>query len=207
MNTDINIRNSYLSEVEKIKYLYSNKGLLKEIYDWHNIQTYIGDDFLDKFISFYWKIENYEVLKVELGERRRNDSILKNNQTLIEAIDQLNYNYLNQDSTWEYLKEKGINIDIPKTKLILFIAQREALGAQSKVLNNLKNKRIELLSIQREHRYLINLADGECPTCGFDWESSDILINHIQQTEQKIFQEYNVLNVEFEKLKGEINFY
>lgn len=205
INADINIRNSYLSEVEKIKYLYSNKELLKDIYDWHNIQTYLSDDFLEKFISMYWKIENYEILKAELEERKRNDSILRNNQALIEAIYQFNYSYLNQDSTWEYLQEKGIDIDILKTKLTLFVVEREALGTQSKVLNDLKNKRTELLSIQREHKNLINLTSGECPTCGFDWESSDILINHIQQTEQKIFREYNVLNIEFEKLKEEIN--
>jgi len=205
-NTDIDIRNDYLSEVKKIEYLYFNKELLKDIYHWHNIENYIKDEFLDKFIDLYWRIENFENLKIEIDTRKRNNTLLEKNQIILDAINQFNYDYFKQDSILDFLKEKDINIDILKTKLTLFLTQKEALGTQCRILDDLKNKRIELLRIQTEHKNIINLTDGECPTCGFDWESADNLLNHIHTTESKIFEEYNISNVEFEKLKEEINF-
>lgn len=204
-NTSIDIRNSCLLELEKIKYLYSHKESVNDIHFLHNIEKYMNDDFINKFIDSYWRIENYENLKTENNNRIQNEALLNNNRKLIESIDKFDYDYFNKDNILNNLKEKGLIIDAFKIQLSLLLTQRDALGVQGRILNNIKNKRIELLSIQEEHKNLINLADSECPTCGFDWNSSDDLLSHIEQTELKIFREYNISNENFEKLKKEIN--
>jgi exonuclease SbcC len=206
-NSDIDIHNNYLLEIGKIKQLISQKHILKDIYFLINIRNFSNDEFIDRLIKSYWKISNSDYLRTEDTDRRKYEQILKTNEQILNSIEEFNYNFLLTDNIWKLFEEQEWQIDIKqfKAKLTLLIIQRLALGEHSKILDNLKTKQQELLIIQKEHKDLISLNESECPTCGFNWNSSEELDTNIKKTIDKIFEDYNKSNAEFEQLKEDLS--
>lgn len=206
-NSDIDIHNGYLLEIDKIKQLVSQKHILKDIYFLINIKNFSNDEFINNLVKSYWRIANFEQLKEEDVIRRKYEQTLKTNEEIINSIATFNYDFLLKDNIWKLFEEQEWQIDIKqfKTKLTLLISQRSALGEHFKILDNLKTRQRELLVIQKEHKNLISLNEGECPTCGFNWNSSEELESNIKKTIDKIFEDYNKSNADFEQLKEDLN--
>lgn len=203
-NTVLDVNISYLNEIEKINYLFENKSLLKDIELVSKLNSYSNLTFTEEFSKNYWSIINFQFLENEYSSRNKNDREIRNNKSKIEDIEKQKFLDLSDESFKEFLEEKQnlkIDIDAYFVKIRLVKSLQESLSIQNTILSNFKDRRQDLIDFNNEHKKHINLNDGECPTCGFDWKSNEELIKQIDHTEQKIFKDYLVNNKSFDEQK------
>jgi exonuclease SbcC len=208
-NNDVDIHNSHQNEINKIEILFNNRQIVEKIVLLDKINKYRNDTFfIDSFIDNYWNVENFNVLEEEYNRKNNSKKIIENNIKIIQYINNNDYNQLITDETILLLSEKEKlknEVEVFKVSLKLLLTFRESLSLQNQVLSNLKEKRESLIAISRNHKDFINLKEGECPTCGYDWQSNESLIQQIVETELKIFNQYNEDNSKFEKAKEDLN--
>lgn len=203
-NTVLDINISYLNEVDKISYLFENKSLLNDIELISKLNNYSNLTFAEEFSKNYWSITNYQFLENEYSTRNKNEREIKNNNSKIELIEKQNFTDLNDESFKDFLLKKEelkINIEEFLVKIRLVKSLQESLSLQNTILSNFKDRRQDLVDFRNVHKDHINLGDGECPTCGFDWKTNEQLIEQISVTQQKIFRDYLINNKNFEEQK------
>lgn len=208
-NTNIDIHNSHLNEINKIEVLFSNKQSIENIIQLDKMNKFRNDsDFLDLFINYYWSVQNFDVLEAEYNKKVNFGKIAETNNKVVKLISENDYSQLINEDNIQFLSEKikiKKEIDAFKANLQLLLTLREALSLQNKVLSDLKDKRESLISLNTNHKDFIDLKEGECPVCGFDWQDNANLIKQIEDTEVKIFKQYNEDNIKFEKAKEDLN--
>ncbi|WP_353123099.1 AAA family ATPase [Dysgonomonas capnocytophagoides] len=208
-NTDIDIHNSYLNDIKKIETLFNHKNIITDLILRKRIDTFKNNDsFLINFIKNYWSIENFDLLKEQNVIRNEYLKILEKNNIIIQNIDYKNYNYLSSDDTIEFLSTKtdvSFQLNSYKIAVATVIASQNNLSIQSRILADLKEKRGSLIEFSKSHLKDINIKDSECPTCGYDWQNFEVLSKNIEETEHKIFSDYEKNNNLFEELKTQLN--
>lgn len=208
-NTDINLHNSYLNEINKIENLFNNRQTVGEIVLLDKMNKYRNDTvFIDSFINNYWSVENYNVLEDENNRRNNNKKTIETNTKIVQYINSNDYNQLLNGENILFLSEKEKiknEMEVFEVSLKLLLTLRESLSLQNQILSDLKEKRESLIILNRNHKDFIDLKEGECPVCGYDWQSSEKLIQQIEETESKIFKQYNEDNSKFEKQKEDLN--
>lgn len=203
-NSILDVKISYLNELEKIRYLIENKSIIKNIELVSKLNNYSNLFFAEEFSKNYWSIVNFQLLESEYSLRNKNEREIRENKLKIEDIDKQIFNNLSNDSFKHFLENKeSLKIDISSyfIKINLVLNLIDSLSIQNSVLSNFKVRRQELIDFKNEHEKHINLNDSECPTCGFDWQTSEELIKQINITEQKIFSDYLENNKKFEEQK------
>ncbi|ALR30812.1 hypothetical protein ATE47_09860 [Chryseobacterium sp. IHB B 17019] len=208
-NTDINLHNSYLNEINKIENLFNNRQIVGEIVLLDKINKYRNDIvFIDSFINSYWSVQNYNILEDENNRKNNNKKTIETNNKILQYIDSNDYNQLLSGENILFLSEKEKiknEVEVFKVSLKLLLTLRESLSLQNQILSDLKDKRESLIILNRNHKDFIDLKEGECPVCGYDWQSNEKLIQQIEETESKIFKQYNEDNSKFEKQKEDLN--
>ncbi|WP_343607579.1 AAA family ATPase [Chryseobacterium oranimense] len=208
-NTDINLHNSYLNEINKIENLFNNRQTVGEIVLLDKMNKYRNDTvFIDSFINNYWSVENYNILEDENNRRNNNKKTIETNTKIVQYINSNDYNQLLNGENILFLSEKEKiknEIEVFEVSLKLLLTLRESLSLQNQILFDLKEKRESLIILNRNHKDFIDLKEGECPVCGYDWLSSEKLIQQIEETQSKIFKQYNEDNSKFEKQKEDLN--
>lgn len=208
-NTDINLHNSYLNELNKVENLFNNRQVIGEIVLLDKIDKYRNDNiFIDSFINNYWSIQNFILLEKENNIKNNNKKTIETNEKIIQYINSSDFNQLINEENISFLSEKEKiknEIEIFEVSLKLLLTLRESLSLQNQILSDLKDKRESLIALNRDHKDFIDLKEGECPVCGYDWQSNDNLIQRINETELKIFKQYNEDNSKFEKAKEELH--
>lgn len=203
-NTVLEVKNSYLNELEKINYLSKNKSLLRDVELISKLNSYSNFSFAEEFSKNYWSITNFQFLEDEYSLRNKNDRQINENKLKLEDIEKQIFKNLSIESFKDFLEKKeGLKIDINsyfiKIKLVMNLL--DSLSIQNTVLSNFKVRRQELIDYRKEHKKHISLSDSECPTCGFDWQTDEELIKQINNTEQKIFKDYLINNKTLEEQK------
>ncbi|KGO93691.1 AAA family ATPase [Flavobacterium subsaxonicum] len=208
-NTDLDIHNSYLTEISKIENLYKSRYSVEAALQLHRLNRFLNDaSILQSITENYWSITNFTVLEGEDTKRKDNQTHITEYSSIITLINDNDYSGLLTNKYLFELETKtakpGIDFPLFLVKLRLIVAQKDSLTAQNLILSDLKDKRESLNKLIHEHRPLIKLDDGQCPTCGYDWISSQELINHIAATEAKIFESYIADNTKLEEMKSEL---
>lgn len=208
-NTNIDIHNSHLNEINKIEVLFSNKQSIENIIQLDKMNKFKNDsDFIDLFINYYWSILNFDVLEAEYNRKTNFRKVTETNNKVVKLINENDYSQLISEDNIQFLSEKDKikkEIEAFEVSLKILLTLREALSLQNKVLSDLKDKRESLISLNTNHKDFIDLKEGECPVCGFDWQDNANLIKQIEETEIKIFKQYNEDNIKFEKAKEGLN--
>lgn len=203
-NTVLDVKNSYLNELEKISYLFKNKSLLRDVELISKLNSYSNFSFAEEFSKNYWSITNFQLLEDEYSLRNKNDRQINENKLKLEDIEKQIFKNLSIESFKDFLEKKeGLKIDINSyfIKIKLVINLLDSLSIQNTVLSNFKVRRQELIDFSKEHKKHIHLSDSECPTCGFDWQTNEELIKQITNTEEKIFKDYLINNKTLEEQK------
>lgn len=208
-NTDIDIHNSYLNDIRKIETIFNHKNIIADLVLRKRIEVFRNNDsFLINFIRNYWSIENFDQLKEQNVIRNEYVKILQKNNIIIQSIDSKDYTYLSSDDTIEFLSAKidvRFQLNSYKIAVTTVIASQKNLSIQSRILSDLKEKRESLIEFSKSHLKDINIKDSECPTCGHDWQNFEVLSKNIEETEHKIFSEYEKNNNLFEEQKTQLN--
>lgn len=208
-NTDINLHNSYLNEINKIENLFNNRQIVGKIVLLDKMNKYRNDTvFIDSFINNYWSLQNYNILEDENNRRNNNKKTIETNTKIVQYINSNDYNQLLNGENILFLSEKEKiknEMEVFEVSLKLLLTSHESLSLQNQILSDLKDKRESLIILNRDHKDFIDLKEGECPVCGYDWQSSEKLIQQIEETESKIFKQYNEDNSKFEKQKEDLN--
>lgn len=207
-NTDPDIHQQYLIELDKVNYLALHKDSIEKVVINQKISTFINKSSIDIFIEYYWGITNFEVLKAEYERRLVVNSIIQRNDNVIELIEKLDYKKLNDEREIDFIFRKtdlSEYSDSYKSSLNTILSLEENLSIDNRVLSELKEKREQLLKINSQNRTIIKIEDSECPTCGYDWGTYQELIKHIEQTELKIFKSYLESNIQYERIKQQFN--
>lgn len=208
-NTNIDIHNSHLNEINKIEVLFSNRQSIENIIRLNKMSKFKNDsDFIDLFVDYYWSIQNFDVLEAEYNKKTNFRKVTETNNRLTKLFDENDYPQLINEEIIQLLSEKDkikTEIETFEVSLKILLTLREALSLQNQVLSDLKDKRESLISLNRNHKDFIDLKEGECPVCGFDWQDNENLIRQIEKTEVKIFKQYNEDNAKFEKAKEDLN--
>ncbi|OWP82861.1 hypothetical protein BWK59_13610, partial [Flavobacterium davisii] len=86
-NTDINLHNSYLNELNKVENLFNNRQVIGEIVLLDKIDKYRNDNiFIDSFINNYWSIQNFILLEKENNIKNNNKKTIETNEKIIQYI-------------------------------------------------------------------------------------------------------------------------
>ncbi|PWN58008.1 AAA family ATPase [Chryseobacterium viscerum] len=203
-NTDPDVHQQYLSELNKLDYLILNREEVKNVLANHSITSFINTNASDTLLRYYWAVENFNLLKEEHGRRRDIDNIIKRNTSILTFIEKLDFKSLSGETESDFLSQKiGLNEYLPSygSSLKTILSMEENLSADNRILSDLKEKREKLLQINIQYREIIPIKDSECPTCGYDWHTSLELIKHIEETESRIFASYLENNTTFERTK------
>lgn len=205
---DIGTKNSYLLEIKKISNLIANKHNLKNIDLRLQLNRFSNSTFYTELIDYYWSVTNFELLKKEFDTKQSNLSQISKNQLFIKNIIDKDYSFFNQEEIKTQLNEKFV-LQLDLSILFQFLNNikilQEGQDLQDKVLSSFSDRRKDLLNLRDQHIKDINLKEGECPTCGFDWKTNDELVKQIESTETKIFEEYIKTNKSIEEFKEKIN--
>lgn len=207
-NTDSDIHQQYLTELDKLNYLILHKDSIENVINNQKISSFLNTDSIDIFIKYYWGITNFELIKAEYDRGIAIDHTFQRNSNILELIEKLDYNRLNDQNTTDFIFQKdGLSDYLAsyKTSLNTILSMEANLSIDNRVLSELKEKREQLLKINSQNRTIINLEDSECPTCGYDWGTYEELINHIEETELKIFKSYIESNAEYERIKKQFS--
>jgi len=203
-NTDPDIQQQYLSELNKLDYLSANREEVKKVLANHSISYFINTNAIDNLLRYFWAVNNFGLLKIEDERKREISNIIKRNTGLLEFIEKLDFKNLSEETEIDFLSKKiGLVEYIPsfRSSLRTILSMEQNLSADNRILSDLKEKRAQLLQINTQYREVIPIKDSECPTCGYDWRSSLELIKHIEDTETKIFAGYLENNAAFERTK------
>ena len=207
-NTDANIQQQYLIELDKVNYLILHKESIKNVIDNQKITFFINTDSIDIFIKSYWGVSNFEMIKAELNRRVAIDTTIQRNTNILELIEKLDYLKLDNEKETEFIFQKnGLDEYSASYKALLntILLMKENLSIENRILSELKEKREHLLKINTQHRSIIKIKDSECPTCGYDWGTDEELIRQIKETELKIFKSYLNNNIEYERIKKQFS--
>lgn len=207
-NNNIETHQEHLRVIGQIRDLCVNKHLLKDIKLHDQLQAYIGNEtFLNRIISEFWSVNNFEYLQKEDTTRKELEKVNAIIAKILGAINDLKYDTLIEPTIFEYLQTKDSRIDINafRKEIETIISLKASLSTHSAILGNLKDRQTELVRLFSEHKRLVNLKDGECPTCGFGWPTSSQLLDEIKKTTDKIFETYNSTNREFEQKKSSLH--
>jgi len=204
---NLDIRNSFFNELDKVAYLKTNKESLDGILRFKLLNKFNNDEFLSNLIKNYWNLNNLEVLEKENNQREYKVRLINEFGLLIKNIEDSNYEELVKDlsiNTIKKLSQFKNDLEFFQVSLTIIIESKKNLSSQYKILENLKQKRQDLIDLNKEHIVQINLEEGECPTCGFNWEEAEVLYAKIEETESKIFKLYNEANANLEKTKDDL---
>ncbi|WP_042366704.1 ATP-binding cassette domain-containing protein [Bacteroides neonati] len=207
-NNNIETYQEHLKVIGQIKDLCINKHLIRDIRLHDQLQAYVGDEtFLNKIINEFWSVNNFEYLQKEDVTRKELEKANTIIAKILDAINDLKYDTFIEPTIFEYLQTKDLKIDIEsfRKEIEIIISLKASLSTHSAILENLKNRQAELVNLFSEHKRLVNLTDGECPTCGFGWPTSSQLLDEIKKTTDKIFETYNSTNKEFEQKKSSLH--
>lgn len=203
-NTDSDIHQQYLTELDKLNYLVLHKDSIENVINNQKISSFLNTDSIDIFIKYYWGVTNFEIVKAEYDRTIAINHTFQRNSNILELIEKLDYKRLNEQNIIDFIFQKdGLNEYLAsyKTSLNTILLMEENLSIDNRVLSELKENREQLLKINFQHRTIIKIEDSECPTCGYDWGTYQELIKHIEETESKIFKSYIDSNTEYERIK------
>ena len=205
---DTGTKNSYLLEIKKISNLITNKHNLKNIDLRLQLNRFSNPTFFTELVDYYWSVTNFELLQKEFDTKKLNLGKISKNELLIKNITGKNYLFFNQEEIKTQLNEKFV-LQFDLSILFQFLNNvkilQEGQDLQDKVLSSFSDRRKDLLNLRNQHIKDIDLKEGECPTCGFDWKTNDELLKQIESTEAKIFEEYNKTNKSIEEYKEKIS--
>ncbi|AYZ10996.1 hypothetical protein EGY05_03210 [Chryseobacterium arthrosphaerae] len=207
-NTDSDIHKQYIIELSRIEYLIDNIDVIEKVLSNQFLNTFINSDSIDLFLKYFWSVSNLDTLKQENERRKVIDSIIENSKRIVDSIDKQEYNKLITAGELDYVAQKNGIIELMplyRSSLATILSLQEALSTDHKILSDLREKRELLFKLNLEHRELIPIKDSECPTCGYDWNTSAELLEQIKNTEEKIFRTYLESNSEFERIKKNFN--
>lgn len=207
-NTDSDIHQQYLIELDKVKYLVLHKESIQNVINNQKISSFLNTDSTDIFIKYYWGVNNFEIIKAEYDRRIAIDTIIQRNINIVKLIEKLDYRKLNDEKEVDFIFQKNGLSEYStsyKTSLSTILSMEENLSIDNRVLSELKEKREQLLYINSQHRTVIQIKDSECPTCGYDWGTYEELIKNIEETELKIFKSYLDSNNEYERIKKQFS--
>ncbi|REC62221.1 hypothetical protein DRF65_10935 [Chryseobacterium pennae] len=207
-NTDPDVQQQYLLELNKLEYLIINREEVKKVLVNHSINSFINTNASDIFLRYYWSVKNFNLLKEEHERRIEIDKIIKSNTAILAFIEKFDFKNLSVETVTAFLSSKiGLSEYFPSysSSLKTILSMEENLSTDNRILSDLKEKREQLLQINIQYREVIPIKDSECPTCGFDWQTSLELIKHIEETESKIFAGYLENNARFEGTKKDFN--
>lgn len=207
-NTDSDIHQQYLIELDKVNYLVLHKESIQNVINNQKISSFLNTDSIDIFIKYYWGVTNFEIIKAEYDRRIAIDTIIQRNINIVKLIEKLDYRKLNDEKEVDFIFQKNGLSEYStsyKTSLNTILSMEENLSIDNRVLSELKEKREQLLHINSQHRNVIQIKDCECPTCGYDWGTYEELIKNIKETELKIFKSYLDSNNEYERIKKQFN--
>ncbi|HCR76643.1 MAG TPA: hypothetical protein DIW37_09620, partial [Chryseobacterium sp.] len=208
-NTDSDIHQQYLIELDKVNYLVLHKESIENVVNNQKISFFLNTDSIHIFIKYYWGVTNFEIIKTEYDRRVAIDTTIQRNTNIVELIEKLDYRKLNDEREAEFIFQKNDLSEYSasyKTSLNTILSMEENLSIDNRVLSELREKREQLLQINSQHRTIIKINDSECPTCGYDWGTYEELIKHIEETTLKIFKSYLDSNNEYERIKKRIKF-
>ncbi|MEN5085899.1 AAA family ATPase [Sphingobacterium faecium] len=207
-NTDPDIHKQYLIELSKIEYLIANIDVIEKVLSNQFLNTFINSNSIDLFLRFYWSVSNLDTLRQENDRRKVIEGTIENNRRIVESIDTQEYNKLGISGELDYIAQKEGLLELTpfyRSSLVTILSMQEALSTDHKILSDLREKRELLFKLNLEHRKLIPIKDSECPTCGYDWNTSAALLEQVKNTEEKIFKTYLESNSEFERIKKSFN--
>ncbi len=207
-NTDSDIHQQYLTELDKLNYLILHKESIENVINNQKISSFLNTNSIDIFIKYYWGVTNFEIIQAEYDRTIAINQTFQRNSSILELIEKLDYKRLNDQNTTDFIFQKDVlneYLASYRTSLNTILSMEENLSVDNRVLSELKEKREELLEINSKHRTIIKIEDSECPTCGYDWGSYEELIKHIEETESKIFKSYLDSNAEYERIKKQFN--
>ena len=207
-NTDSDIQQQYLIELDKVNYLILHKESIENVINNQKISSFLNTDSIDIFIKYHWAITNFEIIKAEYNRRVDIDTTVQRNSNILELIEELDYIKLNNEKEAEFIFQKnglGEYLASYKASLNTILLMEENLSIENRILSELKEKREQMLQINSQHRSIIQIKDSECPTCGYDWGTDEELIRHIEETELKIFKSYLNSNNEYERIKKQFS--
>lgn len=205
-NTDPDVQQQYLSELNKLEYLIISREEVKKVIVNHNISSFVNTNASDTLLRYYWSAKNFSLLKEEHDRRLEIDKIIKSNTDILAFIDRFDFENLSGEKVTAFLSSKiDLSEYLPNynSSLKTILSMEENLSADNRILSDLKEKREQLLQINSQYRKVIPIKDSECPACGYDWQTSLELIKHIEETESKIFAGYLENNAAFEHIKND----
>lgn len=207
-NTDSDIQQQYLIELDKVNYLILHKESIENVINNQKISFFLNTDSIDIFIKYHWGVTNFEIIKAEYNRRVAIDTTVQRNSNILGLIEKLDYIKLNNEKETEFIFQKnglGEYLASYKASLNTILLMEENLSIENRILSELKEKREQMLQINSQHRSIIQIKDSECPTCGYDWGTDEELIRHIEETELKIFKSYLNSNNEYERIKKQFS--
>lgn len=175
------IRDSFLRELEKVINVKKNYTHLDDIIYLTSIKEYLTDKFLTNLKKYYWSFQNIEILKKENENRVLIDNALKKLKPILSLIEY--YNILELSTATNELKtikdEKLIKNYLDFNSQVKTLANlKKTLSSQSQKLSDLNRKRESLIEHFKEH----NQDGHNCPTCGYDWKTSENLLKSFDET-------------------------
>lgn len=207
-NTDSDIQQQYLIELDKVNYLILHKESIENVINNQKISFFLNTDSIDIFIKYHWGVTNFEIIKAEYNRRVAIDTTVQRNINILGLIEKLDYIKLNNEKETEFIFQKnglGEYLASYKASLNTILLMEENLSIENRILSELKEKREQMLQINSQHRSIIQIKDSECPTCGYDWGTDEEFIRHIEETELKIFKSYLNSNNEYERTKKQFS--
>lgn len=208
-NTSLDVHNAYQTEINKVENLFKNRDKIQSIQKVQKINGFLSrPSVIHSLVNNFWSIKNFEILLQEDNTRKNNLAQKNEFSTIVDLISKNRYSELLEHKFLFELAEKqrkpDFNFTVLKSELASITSLKKSLSVQNKILSDLKDRRESLNKLIEEHLEIINIKESECPTCGYDWETSEKLKNQIAETEQSIFSTYIKENQNFEVLKAEL---
>lgn len=205
-NTNLDVHNSYINEVKKIEFLFSQKSNISNMQSLKRINDILNNaTFLSALVEQYWSVTNFDLLRDEDTQRTTNNTLQNNNNRVIHFIESFDIDELLTDSHFLSFETNKLDTQIEFSSLKLRLSDiqslKDSLSIQNQILSDLKQKREGLIQLFASHRDHTNLKDSACPACGYDWGSADELEKQLMETEKIIFSSYNRQNENFETQK------
>lgn len=209
-NSNIETHQEYLRVINSVKNLIENKQFIADIKYSDTLHRYIKNEvFLQKIITEFWHINNFELLQKEDIKRQELEKRNVIISLILTSITNLEYKMLIDEVELDLLRSKDLKIDVNLFKIEVesIISLKASLSTHNAILSDLNDRQKELLRLFSKNNEITGLKDNECPTCGFEWSTSSQMLEEIQKTSNKIFQVYNSTNKQIEKKKSDFRTY
>ncbi len=206
-NNNIETYQEYIRIIGSIKNLVENKHFIATIKLSDTLHNYINNEvFLQKIITKFWSINNFDLLQKEDVERKRIEERNVIISQILTSINNLEYEKLIDEVILGFLQTKDLNFAIDSLKIDVqsIISLKASLSTHNVILSDLKDRQEELIKLFSSNRNITGLKESECPTCGFEWSTSEAMLEEIHKTSERIFQVYNETNREFELKKSNL---